>query len=59
MRIPFLHRKPEDIASIAARATRVGSAEAAGPRLSQRTPEERERASALFRSLRNGSARPK
>ena len=56
MRIPFLHRKPEDIASIAARATRVGSAEAAGPRLRRRTPEQRERASALFKSLRNGSA---
>lgn len=33
MKIPFLHRKPEDIASIARRATRVGSAEVAGPRL--------------------------
>jgi hypothetical protein len=56
MRIPFLHRKPEDIASIARRATYVGSAEVAGPRLRRRTPEQRERASALFRSLRNGSA---
>ena len=59
MRIPFLHRKPEDIASIAKRATYVPSHEVAGPRLSRRTPEESERASALFRSLRNGSARPK
>jgi hypothetical protein len=56
MRIPFLNRKPEDIASIAARATRVGSHEAAGPRLRQRTPEERERARERFRAWRNGSA---
>ena len=59
MRIPFLHRKPEDIASIARRATYVPSHEVAGPRLRQRTPEQRERASALFKALRNGSAPPK
>jgi hypothetical protein len=59
MRIPFLHRKPEDIASIARRATYVGSAEAATPRLRQRTPEEHARARALFRSWRNGSAPPR
>ena len=35
MRIPFIHRKPEDIASIARRATYAGSAEVAGPRLRQ------------------------
>jgi hypothetical protein len=33
MRIPFLHPKPKDIASIARRATYVPSHEAAGPRL--------------------------
>jgi hypothetical protein len=59
MRIPFLHRKPEDIASIARRATYVPSHEVAGPRLTRATPEQRERASALFRTLRNGSAPPK
>jgi hypothetical protein len=56
MRIPFIHRKPEDIASIARRATYVPSHEAAGPRLRPRTPEERRRARALFNSWRNGSS---
>jgi hypothetical protein len=56
MRIPFLHRKPEDVASIRRRANYVGSAEVAGPRLRRDTPEQRARASALFKSLRNGSA---
>jgi hypothetical protein len=59
MRIPLLHRKPRDIATIAKGATYVGSAEVAGPRLQPRTREERERASALFRSWRNGSAPPR
>jgi hypothetical protein len=59
MRIPFINRKPEDVASIARRATYVPSHEVATPRLRQRTPEERERASALFRSWRNGSAPPR
>ena len=56
MRIPFLHRKPEDIASIAARATRVGSAEVAGPRLRQLTLEEHRRVSERVKARRNGSA---
>jgi hypothetical protein len=55
MRIPFLHRKPEDIASIARRATYVPSHEVAGPRLRKLTPEQERRASELFRSWRNGS----
>jgi hypothetical protein len=56
MRIPFLHRKPDDVASIRKRANYVGSAEVAGPRLRRETPEESARVSALFKSLRNGSA---
>jgi hypothetical protein len=55
MRIPFIHRKPEDIASIAARATRVGSAEAATPRLRQVTEEEHRRARERLKARRNGS----
>ena len=56
MRIPFIHRKPEEVASIAARATRVGSAEVAGPRLRHMTPEEHRRARALVNVWRNGAA---
>jgi hypothetical protein len=56
MRIPFLHRKPEDIASIARRATYVPSHEVATPRLRAMTPEEHRRARALVNSWRNGSA---
>jgi hypothetical protein len=59
MRIPFLHRKPEDVASIARRATYVPSHEVAGPRLHRESPEQRERARALFKSWRNGSAPPR
>jgi hypothetical protein len=58
MRIPFFTRKPRDIATIAKKANYVGSAEAAGPRLRQLTPEEHERVVARFRSWRNGSAPP-
>ena len=56
MRIPFIHRKPEDIASIAARATRVGSAEVAGPRLRQLTPDERRQVRERINARRNGSS---
>ena len=56
MRIPFLSRKPEDIASIARRATYVPSHEVAGPRLRKLTPEQRERAQAILKEWRNGSA---
>jgi hypothetical protein len=55
MRIPFLHRKPEDIASIAKRATYVGSAEVTVPRLHPRPLEERRRAQARVNARRNGS----
>jgi hypothetical protein len=55
MRIPFLHRKPEDIASIAKRATYVPSHEAATPRLRQLTPEEHRRVSERIKARRNGS----
>ena len=33
MRIPFIHRRERSIEEIAAKATRVGSAEGLGPRL--------------------------
>ena len=56
MRIPFLHRKPEDIASLARRATYVPSHEVAGPRLRKATPEEERRANAILRAWRNGSS---
>ena len=56
MRIPFVHRKPEDIASLAARATRVGSAEVVVPRLRPKTLEERLRARDRINARRNGSA---
>ncbi len=56
MRIPFIHRKPEDIASIAKRATYVGSAEVAGPRLRpDRTLEDALRARERIKAWRNGS----
>jgi hypothetical protein len=57
MRIPFIHRKPEDIASIAKRATYVGSAEVAGPRLRpDRTYADALRARDRITAWRNGSA---
>lgn len=55
MRIPFLHRKQEDVASIARRATRVGSAEVVVPRLPRSTREDRLRAQARVNARRNGS----
>ena len=57
MRIPFLHRKPEDIASIARRATYVGSAEVNVPRLTHVPLEEMRRAQARVNARRrqNGS----
>jgi hypothetical protein len=56
MRIPFIHRKPEDVASIARRATRVGSAEVAGPRLRpDRTYAEALEARTRINARRNGS----
>jgi hypothetical protein len=56
MRIPFLHRKPEDIASIAKRATYVGSAEVTVPRPRPRSLEEMRRAQERVTAWRNGSA---
>jgi hypothetical protein len=56
MRIPFLHRKPEDIASIARRASYVGSAEVTVPRFPRMTLEERRRAQARVNARRNGSS---
>ena len=59
MRIPFFHRKPRDIADIAARATRVGSAELAMPRLgSTRTVEEHREAIERMRRRRANGAAP-
>jgi hypothetical protein len=59
MRIPFLHRKPEDFRKLAARATRIGSAEAAWPRLSNtRTLEEHVAASERMRRRRANGAQP-
>jgi hypothetical protein len=56
MRIPFIHRKPEDIASIARRATYVPSHEVAGPRLRPRTTEEIRQSRERINAWRNGSA---
>ncbi len=56
MRIPFIHRKPEDVASIARRATRVGSAEVNVPRLRpDKTLAETLEARARINARRNGS----
>ena len=55
MRIPFIHRKPEDIASIARRATYVPSHEGATPRLRQVTDEEHRLARERLKARRNGS----
>lgn len=58
MRIPFIHRRERSIAEIAAKATRVGSAERAGPRLQgDRTLEDNRAAierSRRRRALANG-----
>jgi len=57
MRIPFITRKPEDVSSIVERATRVGSAEVAWPRLrSDKTPADTRRARARIRARANGSS---
>ena len=57
MRIPFIHRKPEDIASIAKRATYVGSAEVAGPRLRpDRTYADALRGRERIKAWRNGAS---
>jgi hypothetical protein len=58
MRIPFIHRKPEDIASIARRATRVGSAEVNVPPLSRTTLEEMRRAQARVNARRRNGSLP-
>ena len=59
MRIPFLHRKPEDFRKLAARATRIGSAEGATPHLrSTRTFEEHVAASERMRRRRANGAPP-
>jgi hypothetical protein len=56
MRIPFITRRvPEDLRSIAERATRVRSAEAAWPRLrATRTLEENREVLARRRARANG-----
>jgi hypothetical protein len=57
MRIPFIHRKPEDIASIARRATYVGSAEVnVPPRPRRKTLEDTLRARERLNARRNGSS---
>jgi hypothetical protein len=57
MRIPFLPRKPQDIASIARRATYVPSHEVAGPRLRpDRTYAEALAARERIKAWRNGSS---
>ena len=59
MRIPFLHRKPEDFRKLAARATRIGSAEGATPRLtSTRTFEENVAAGERMRRYRANGVPP-
>lgn len=52
MRIPFLHRRERTIAEIAAKATRVGSAEAPGPRLGPSTRTSAEHRAAIERARR-------
>ena len=61
MRIPFLHRKPEDLdfRKLSARATHIGSAEGATPRLrSTRTFEENVAAGERMRRRRANGAPP-
>jgi hypothetical protein len=56
MRIPFVHRKPRDVASIARRATFIGTPEVAGPRLRlDRTYAEALAARDRIRARRSGS----
>jgi hypothetical protein len=56
MRIPFLTRKPEDIASLARRATYVPSHEVAGPKLRRLSEAEHRRITERLTARRNGSA---
>jgi hypothetical protein len=59
MRIPFIHRRERTIAEIAAKATRVGSAEGPGPRLGPNTrtvAENREAIERMRRIRANGGA---
>jgi hypothetical protein len=59
MRIPFFNRKPEDLRKLSARATHIGSAEAAWPRLrNTRTFEEHVAASERMRRRRANGAPP-
>jgi hypothetical protein len=59
MRIPFFNRKPEDLRKLSARATHIGSAEAAMPRLSNpRTAEEYRAAGERMRRRRANGAPP-
>jgi len=61
MRIPFLHRKPEDLdfRKLSERATHIGSAEGATPRLtSTRTFEENIAAGKRMRRRRANGAPP-
>ena len=52
MRIPFLHRRERTIAEIAAKATRVGSAEARSRRLGPNTRTVAENRAAIERMRR-------
>jgi hypothetical protein len=59
MRIPFIHRKEEDIRSIAARATRVGSAEIQPARMRDTRTYQEIREARLRRERRlNGDSPP-
>jgi hypothetical protein len=60
MRIPFIHRRERTVAEIAARATRVGSAEAyVGPfKPSTRTSAEHREAIKRIQRLRANGGEP-
>jgi hypothetical protein len=60
MRIPFLHRRERTVAEIAAKATRVGSAEAYGPAFqpSNRTSAEHREAIRRIKRLRENGGSP-
>jgi hypothetical protein len=58
MRIPFFNRKPEDLRKLSARATHIGSAEAAMPRLRPRPVEEIRAAGERSRRRRANGAPP-
>lgn len=58
MRIPFFHRKPEDLRKLSARATHIGSAEAAMPRLTPRSAEEIRASGERMRRRRANGAPP-